>query len=212
EALRLAPDHLSTYCLTFEEDTALWVKLSQGKVKLDVEKEAAFYQHTWDYLRAAGYAQYEVSNFSRPGQVCQHNLNTWNMYEWVGLGPSAASQDIGWRSSNPADLGQWLADVGRGQRATSDRVALTPDLLAADAVIFGLRMNAGVSLPHLQRRFPAAPWAQLHDALPEFMASGLLTATVAGQISLTDRGRLLADAVGAEILEAFATSVKTSSP
>ena len=212
EALRLAPDHLSTYCLTFEEDTALWVKLSQGKVKLDVEKEAAFYQHTWDYLRAAGYAQYEVSNFSRPGQVCQHNLNTWNMYEWVGLGPSAASQDIGWRSSNPADLAQWLADVGRRQRATSDRVALTPDLLAADAVIFGLRMNAGVSLPHLQRRFPAAPWAQLHDALPEFMASGLLTATVAGQISLTDRGRLLADALGAEILEAFATSVKTSSP
>ena len=92
EAMRLAPDHLSTYCLTFEEDTALWVKLSQGKVKLDVDKEALFYQRTWDYLAAAGYAQYEVSNFARPGHACRHNLNTWAMYEWVGLGPSAASQ------------------------------------------------------------------------------------------------------------------------
>ena len=99
EALRLAPDHLSTYCLTFEEDTALWVKLSQGKVKLDADKEALFYQHTWDYLATRGYLQYEVSNFARPGHTCRHNLNTWNMHEWVGLGPSAATQHNGWRFS-----------------------------------------------------------------------------------------------------------------
>ena len=210
EALRLTPDHLSTYCLTFEEDTALWVKLSQGKVKLDVDKEAAFYQHTWDYLGAAGYAQYEVSNFARPDHACRHNLNTWHMHEWVGLGPSAASQHAGWRSSNPADLGQWLDEVAVGRRATSDRVALTPALLAADSVIFGLRMNDGVSLPRLQRRFAPAPWTRLHDLLPKFLLAGLMTATLEGRIRLTDRGRLLADAVGAEILEAFETPAKVA--
>lgn len=210
EALRLTPDHLSTYCLTFEEDTALWVKLSQGKVKLDVDKEAAFYQHTWDYLGAAGYAQYEVSNFARPDHACRHNLNTWHMHEWVGLGPSAASQHAGWRSSNPADLGQWLDEVAVGRRATSDRVALTPALLAADSVIFGLRMNDGVSLPRLQRRFAPAPWSRLHDLLPKFLLAGLMTATPEGRIRLTDRGRLLADAVGAEILEAFETPAKVA--
>ena len=208
EALRLAPDHLSTYCLTFEEDTALWIKLSQGKVKLDAAKEALFYQHTWDFLRTAGYAQYEVSNFARPGHQARHNLNTWNMHEWVGLGPSAASQFAGWRSSNPADLALWLADVGAGRRATSDRVALTPELLAEDAVIFGLRMNEGVSLPRLQKRFPSAPWARLHDVLPKFLFGGLMTATLEGRISLTERGRLLADAVAADILEAFETPAK----
>jgi len=57
-AVSLAPDHLSTYCLTFEEDTALWVKLSQGKVKLDSEREAQLYEKTWEQLEAAGYAQY----------------------------------------------------------------------------------------------------------------------------------------------------------
>ena len=86
EAVRLAPDHLSTYCLTFEEDTALWLKLSQGQVKLDADKEAEFYLRTWEYLAEAGYAQYEVSNFARAGHVCRHNLNTWRMHEWVGLG------------------------------------------------------------------------------------------------------------------------------
>ena len=90
-AVSLAPDHLSTYCLTFEEDTKLWVKLSQGKVKLDTEHEARLYGRAWDELAAAGYAQYEVSNFARLGHVCNHNLNTWRMHEWVGIGPSAAA-------------------------------------------------------------------------------------------------------------------------
>ncbi|HVZ63373.1 MAG TPA: radical SAM family heme chaperone HemW [Lacunisphaera sp.] len=212
EALQLAPDHLSTYCLTFEEDTVLWVKLSQGKVKLDAEKEALFYERTWQHLAAAGYEQYEISNFARPGHACAHNVNTWSMHEWVGLGPSAASQHDGWRCSNPPDLEQWLADIASGRRATADRTALTPGLLAADSVIFGLRMNGGVPLPRLRRRFPDAPWAQLHDVLPKFLFAGLIDATPEGRISLTARGRLVADAIGAEVLEAFDMVKPTPAP
>ena len=210
EALRLAPDHLSTYCLTFEEDTALWVKLSQGKVKLDADKEAAFYRHTWEYLAESGYAQYEVSNFARPGHQCLHNLNTWRMQEWVGFGPSAASQQGGWRSSNPADLAKWLDDVATGRRATADRVALTNELLAADSVIFGLRMNEGVSLPQLQRRFPTPRWSGALDLWPKLLLEGLMEATPEGRISLTVRGRLVADAIGGEILEAFESTTPVS--
>ncbi len=205
EAVRLAPDHLSTYCLTFEEDTALWLKLSQGQVKLDVDKEAAFYLRTWEYLAEAGYAQYEVSNFARPGHVCRHNLNTWHMHEWVGLGPSAASQHAGWRAANPPDLTQWQADISAGRRATSDRTPLTPALLAADSVTFGLRMTAGVSLPELRRRFPAPEWEHFLDLLPRLLLEGLLRDTPEGRIALTPRGRLLADAIGAEVIAAFAT-------
>ena len=210
EAVRLAPDHLSTYCLTFEEDTALWVKLSQGRVKLDPAKEAAFYVKTWEFLEATGYPQYEVSNFARPGHQCRHNLNTWHMHEWVGLGPSGASQHAGWRAANPSDLTLWHADVAAGRRATADRVALTNDLLAADSVIFGLRMNDGVSLPRLRRRFPSPGWTGLEDLLPKLLLGGLLLATVEGRISLTPRGRLLADAIGADILEAFETAAKVA--
>jgi oxygen-independent coproporphyrinogen-3 oxidase len=211
EAMRLAPDHLSTYCLTFEEDTALWIKLSQGKVKLDADKEALFYQRTWDYLAASGYAQYEVSNFARPGHACRHNLNTWSMQEWVGLGPSAASQHAGWRGANPSDLGLWLQDVAAGRRVTADRVALTDALLAADSVIFGLRMNEGVMLPRLRRRFPTPQWAGLEELLPRLLIEGLLDASPEGRIRLTPRGRLVADAIGAEILEAFESVPKVAS-
>jgi oxygen-independent coproporphyrinogen-3 oxidase len=202
EALALAPDHLSTYCLTFEEDTKLWVKLSKGRVKLDVEHEARLYETTWARLESAGYAQYEVSNFARPGHECRHNLNTWRMHEWIGLGPSAASQHAGWRGGNVADLEQWHAGLARGERLTEDRVRLTPALLAEDALIFGVRMNAGVDLRELSRRFPAAPWAAVEPEVARLVEAGVAV-TDGSRLMLTARGRLIADAVGAELMEAF---------
>lgn len=201
-AVALAPDHLSTYCLTFEEDTALWVKLSQGKVKLDPEREAQLYETTWAQLAALGYAQYEVSNFARPGHACRHNFNTWHMHEWIGLGPSAASQHAGWRGANIADLKQWRADVARGVRLTEDRVALTPALLAEDALVFGLRMNAGVDLAPWRARCPVAPWDEVETLMTRLAAEGLAERS-GTNVRLTNRGRLLADTVGAEVMAAF---------
>ena len=83
----LNPDHISTYCLTFEEDTALYAKLAKGKIAIDSEKEAAFYEWAWEYLPAQGFFQYEISNYSKKGKECRHNLNTWQMNEWIGYGP-----------------------------------------------------------------------------------------------------------------------------
>jgi oxygen-independent coproporphyrinogen-3 oxidase len=200
QAVELAPDHISTYCLTFEEDTKLWVKLSKGQVKLDPAHEARMYERTWDVLEEAGYAQYEVSNFARPGHVCNHNLNTWHMHEWVGIGPSAAGQHGGVRGGNPADLEKWGAQVGRGERMTEDRVELTPALLAEDAVVFGLRLNAGVDLAALRARFPGVEgWGELDAMLGRLADEGMLER--AGEtVRLTRKGRLLADAAGGELM------------
>jgi oxygen-independent coproporphyrinogen-3 oxidase len=208
-AVALAPDHISTYCLTFEEDTKLWVKLSQGRVKLDLEHEARLYEATWAQLAAAGYAQYEVSNFARPGHACQHNLNTWRMHEWIGLGPSAASQQGGRRGANVADLDQWLAQVARGERVTEDRVTLTPALLAEDALIFGLRTNAGVDLAGWRGRAPDAPWPHVEDMLATLAAGDFLIRD-GDVVRLTDRGRLIADTVGTEIMAAFEPITETA--
>jgi oxygen-independent coproporphyrinogen-3 oxidase len=202
EAVRLAPDHVSTYCLTFEEDTALWVKLSQGRVRLDPANEAAMYERTWDRLGAAGYAQYEVSNFSRPGHACIHNVNTWLMGEWVGLGPSAASQHGGWRGANISDLAEWSARVGRGERMTEDRSELSAGLLAEDALVFGLRMNAGVDMSRLRTQCPGAPWERV-DALVGRLVSEDLASRAADTVRLTRKGRLVADSVGTEVMAAF---------
>jgi oxygen-independent coproporphyrinogen-3 oxidase len=202
EAVSLGPDHISTYCLTFEEDTLLWVKLSKGRVRLDPENEARMYERTWERLGSAGYAQYEISNFARAGHASLHNINTWMMGEWVGLGPSAASQHLGWRGSNVADLAEWTALVGRGERMTRDRSALTPALLAEDALVFGLRMNAGVDLRGLWARWPGAPRDRV-EALIDRLAGEGLVARDGPRVRLEPKGRLVADSVGSEIMVAF---------
>ena len=204
EALALGPDHLSTYCLTFEEDTRLWVKLSRGVVRRDAEAEARLYEATWRRLECAGYAQYEVSNFARAGHVCRHNVNTWRMGEWIGVGPSAASQHRGWRGANVADLSRWLEGLGRRERMTEDRRAVTSALLAEDALVFGLRMNEGVDLEPWRGSAPGLPWGNLEETLCGLEAAGRLERT--GEVvRLTSAGRLVADAIGAEIMAAFAT-------
>jgi oxygen-independent coproporphyrinogen-3 oxidase len=202
EAVRLAPDHLSTYCLTFEEDTALWIKLAEGRVRLDPENEARMYERTWARLEAAGYAQYEVSNFARAGHACRHNVNTWRMADWAGLGPSAASQLAGVRGANIASLPDWTERIGRGERMTEDRRRLTPALRAEDAVVFGLRMNEGVDLDRWARVAPEAPWGRVAELADRMVDAGL--ARRAGpRLRLTAPGRLVADAVGSELMAAF---------
>jgi oxygen-independent coproporphyrinogen-3 oxidase len=201
EAVHLAPAHLSTYCLTFEEDTALWLKLARGQVRPDPLADAALFETTWDFLENAGFHQYEISNFARPGRECVHNLDTWKMGEWIGLGPSAASQFQGQRYANPADLTRWLAGIEKGKLEQVDVVALTPALLAADALVFGLRLNRGVNLAELQNRFSNFDFAVLESLWVELIDDGLLEKS-GGTIRLTRPGRLVADRAGVKILEA----------
>jgi oxygen-independent coproporphyrinogen-3 oxidase len=129
------------------------------------------------------------------------------MHEWIGLGPSAASQDGGLRGGNVADLEKWQAYLAAGQRVTEDRVELTPALLAEDALIFGVRMNAGVNLAELRGRFPSAPWSEVETVIARLADAGA-AAMCDGHLRLTPRGRIIADTVGAELMDAFAPPVK----
>jgi len=201
EAARLAPSHLSTYCLTFEEDTALYVKLSQGKVSIDEEKELRFYERGWELLAELGYAQYEISNFAKMGAECHHNMNTWRMHEWIGCGPSAASQFGGERYQRPANLDEWCSGMDSDQPPKTERVELDDNLLLADAIIFGLRMNQGVDVQLISERFvEATNRPDLETKLKLFEKEGLLQSN-RSHYQLTHRGRLVCDAVGSALLE-----------
>ena len=203
-AIALEPEHLSTYMLTFEEDTALYHRLHQGGLEAWAEEEeAAAYTVTCEVLAAAGYHQYEIANHARPGYTCRHHCNTWTMAEWIGVGPSAASQYQGRRYNQIADLNAWADGVTSGRAVLSDQVTLTPALLAADSLIFGLRMNRGVDLASLERRFPEVEWPVLSPLWHRLEAEGLLQHNSPTQVCLTPQGRLFADFVGREVLAAF---------
>lgn len=200
-AVSLCPSHISTYCLTFEEDTALWVRLTRGQVSKKTETdEAEFYEAVWDFLETTGYGQYEVSNFAKPGSACLHNINTWRMQEWIGFGPSASSQAGMKRWTNVPDLDQWLAGIKSSRLARIDQVSLDDTTLATDALIFGLRMTRGVSLDNLQSRFPSFNWKGCQELLASLCAEGLATEED-GNLRLTRRGLLLADSVGLSLLD-----------
>lgn len=195
----LKPEHVSTYCLTFEEDTALYVKLSQGKIVQDVEREADFYEETWERLDAMGLKQYEVSNFARPGMQCLHNLNTWRMHEWIGFGPSAASQHGGRRFSNEANLEKWMFGIDEARPARMEDSELSMGELALDSIVFGLRMNAGVDLAGLEGRFPGFDMASVEPFLQELVGQGLAVSE-GRRYTLTLSGLMVVDRIGSELL------------
>ena len=201
-AIELQPDHLSTYCLTFEEDTAMFVKLSQGKVKIDRELEARLYRQTWEQLEANGYAQYETSNFARAGHACRHNLITWEMGSWIGYGPSAASQWGQRRWTNPANLDQWIKGIEAGTPVLDQVKDLSAADLLCDAVVFGLRLNAGVNPAALAARFATPLPARVTHLFEALVEEGLMEAA-GSQVRLTGEGRMRADAVGVSIIERF---------
>ncbi len=96
--------------------------------------------------------------------------------------------------------------AGRLGERREDATGMKPTraLLAEDALIFGLRMNAGVELAPWRERCPEAPWAEV-SALLDRLAQEGLAEQAGGVVRLTDRGRLVADAIGAEVMAAFAT-------
>ena len=201
EACRLEPEHLSTYCLTFEEDTALWVKLSNGELKQDIEKDADLYELTWSELPEAGYEHYEISNFAKPGKACIHNLNTWKMKDWIGVGPSAASQYENVRYSNPADLDAWLLAADSDIQERAGVTALSDADLLEDALVFGLRMGEGISIQELTRRFPSESIDAYLPFLHSLKTDCLATVTNQDRIQLTPRGKLLADRIAVELIK-----------
>ena len=201
-AMELNPDHLSTYCLTFEEDTAMFVKLSQGKVKIDRELEAFLYRRTWETLEAGGYSQYETSNFARPGHACRHNLITWEMGSWIGYGPSAASQWGHVRWTNPANLDQWVKGIEAGQPVREQAKALSARDLLCDALVFGLRLNEGVDPFALAERFETPLPQGVRELFADLIEEEIME--LAGtRFRLNGEGRLRADAVGVAVLEKF---------
>src|SRR5260370_1816705 len=83
----LRPEHISTYCLTYEEDTEFFLRHARGEFRQDSDTDAEFFAMTMSILEAAGYEHYEISNYARPGFRSSHNSASWSGSDYLGIAP-----------------------------------------------------------------------------------------------------------------------------
>lgn len=199
-ALALGPEHLSVYGLTLEEGTQMTALVRAGRVSLPGEEaEAAMYERTLARLAAAGYEQYEVSNFARPGRRCRHNLRYWEGGDYLGLGAGSHSHLDGRRFHNHLQPRHYAAEVAARGTAIAGEERLEPSARVGEAFMLGLRLRDGVDLAALEARYGAAPVRARAPALAAFDAAGLVERR-GSRVRLTERGLLVANEVLAAVL------------
>lgn len=197
-ALALEPDHLSCYGLTYEPNTALRRRLELGRIEpCDEELEAEMYEWTIDRLARAGYEQYEISNFARPGERCRHNLLYWTNADWWAVGPSASGHLGGVRFRNVPRLSEWLA--GSGLSPVVDVEHVDEETRSGERLMVGLRLRDGMDRRELEECLAGDAGPRRRAAIERGVANALLK-RVDGRLRLTRAGLLLADAVLAELL------------
>jgi putative oxygen-independent coproporphyrinogen III oxidase len=181
----LQPEHISTYCLTYEEDTEFFLRHARGEFRQDAEADAEFFEMTMAILEGAGFRQYEISNYAHPGCESVHNRAYWLGKDYLGIGPSAVSTIGMQRWQNVCDYRSYIDRLFSGQSPRESTENLTHEMKRTEQIALGLRTRDGVSASELK------DFAQQIDDL---IALELLRKSN-GNFVLTRRGKALADSV-----------------
>ena len=190
KTIALRPDHVSAYCLTYEEDTEFFLRHARGELLQDTDADAAFFEMTMSILEDAGYEQYEISNYAPTGFSSVHNRAYWMGKDYLGIGPSAFSTVGMQRWQNICDYRGYTDRVFSGQSPRGISENLTKEMKRTERVALSLRTSDGVSASDLNG------FAQERN---EFIALGLLRKSN-GNFVLTRKGKELADSVAEAFL------------
>lgn len=140
-AIELQPEHISAYCLSYENGTKLKEKVLNGVINsLSEDEEAAMYQESITLLGENGYTQYEISNYAKRGEESIHNMVYWDNDSYLGLGPAAVSYVNGTRMTNNHSLKDYIASPPAADFAET----LSPLARAGETAIMNLRLRRGV--------------------------------------------------------------------
>ncbi|MGD9315487.1 MAG: radical SAM family heme chaperone HemW [Anaerolineae bacterium] len=196
-ALDLRPDHLSLYALTIEASTPLATAIAEGGLPPpDPDLAADMYEFAQEFLSAAGFVHYEISNWARtPKHVCQHNLTYWRNEAYLGVGAGAHSWQNARRWSNTAHPRDYVDQVLDGRHPLASEETISPRLEMGETMIMGLRLlDEGVHYGRFHERFGVDPRALFSDELKGLVELGLLQTDGVG-VRLSSRGRLLGNQV-----------------
>ena len=200
EALSLDVEHLSAYCLSYEEGTPLHRLLTEGKVaESDDELTRCMYYHLIDRLSDAGYEHYEISNFARPGRRSRHNSSYWNSTPYMGIGAAAHSYDITSRQWNVSDLHIYIKEVEQGN-LPFERETLDLTERYNDTVMLSLRTCDGLDLNEVKSRFGTTLHSYLLRQARQYEKSGLLVHEH-DRLRLSRNGLYVSDMVITDLLK-----------
>ena len=189
------PDHLSTYNLTIEPATAFFKLQEKGKLCLPHEDiQLEMYETTIQVLEDAGYSQYEISNFSKPGMESQHNINYWNNGEYLGVGAGASSYLNGERSKNINLPSIYIREIETKASAIHTREHLEPLQAMGETLMLGLRLLKGVSIDVFENRFQVS-FQKVYGKVVESLLNQELITLNENRIALSRKGLFLADSV-----------------
>jgi oxygen-independent coproporphyrinogen-3 oxidase len=204
-ALALAPDHLSTYGLTYEKGTPLWKDRRGGRVRpVPEDVELAMYELAIDRLAAAGFEHYEVSNFARPGFRCRHNERYWANEAYHGFGVGAARYVDGVRQLNTRDTKTYIRKLLAGELPTFQSERLGPRDRAFETIGTQLRRADGIQRARFREQTGFELDGLVGPAVAALAAGGLLTDD-GRSVRLTRRGFCVADAVVEDLMKANVT-------
>ena len=190
KTIALQPEHISTYCLTYEEDTEFFLRHARGEFRQDADADGEFFEMTMAILEDAGYQHYEISNYARPGFESVHNRAYWLGKDYLGIGPSAVSTIGMQRWQNVCDYRAYIdrALAGQSPRETSEN--LTDQMKRTERIALSLRTRDGVSAGELK---------DFGTETDEFVALGLLRQSN-GNFILTPKGKALTDSITEALL------------
>jgi oxygen-independent coproporphyrinogen-3 oxidase len=188
KTIDLRPDHISTYCLTYEEDTEFFLRHARGELLQDSDADAAFFEMAMSILEGVGYEHYEISNYARPGFASIHNRAYWLGKNYLGIGPSAFSTVGMQRWQNVCDYRGYADRVLSGHAPRGFSENLTNEMKRTERIALSLRMREGIAESELK-----------HRETEEFISLGLLRES-GGNVMLTRKGKELADSVAEAFL------------
>ncbi len=198
--LALGPEHLSCYGLKVEEGTPLAARAAAGEPLPDDDAQADMYLWTVDRLAQAGYEQYEISNFAKPGFPSRHNLRYWQLRPYLGFGPGAHSDFGGKRYSWIRDLDGYIRGVLEGGRLLDSEDQIAPEERSSEYLMLGLRTAWGVEEWEYRGRY-FMDFGPIEARLEEFAAQGWAERTGAGRWRLTPKGFLVSNQLIGDLLE-----------
>lgn len=196
----LAPDHISFYNLIYEPGTPLTKAKEEGRVvPPGDDEEADNYYRVKESLESAGYGHYEISNFSKAGKACQHNILYWQGGEYFGCGPSAHSHWYGKRFGNISDLNVYNERLLKDQKPFDEVEHLSKEDKAIETLVMWLRMTDGFDLDEFGKTTGYSAHDLCGSGIESMIEENLLQCSN-NRLSLTQDALFISNAVFSELL------------